>query len=92
MTVVQLQDLIGSAVSLATIRDTFNALFNAWDAAPDSEKGKKALADARAILKKLRPDNQLDGRAVFDALDEEIGQAAPGSAQLAKVRAAFSGH
>lgn len=73
-------------------RDTLNALFNAWDAAPDSEVGKKALADAKAILGTLRPNHQMDGKAVFDALDEEIQQAEPGSAQLAKVEAAFSGH
>jgi hypothetical protein len=77
---------------IRAVRDAFNVLFNAWDAAPDSEKGKKALADAKAILKKLRPNNQLDGRAVFEALDEEIQQAEPGSTQLAKVSAAFSGN
>jgi predicted Zn-ribbon and HTH transcriptional regulator len=74
---------------ITSARDTFNVLFNAWDAAPDSEKGKAALADAKAILGKLRPNNQLDGKAVFEALDEEIQQAEPGSAQLTKIRAVF---
>jgi hypothetical protein len=71
-------------------RDILNVKFNAWNAAPNSAEGKKALADAKAILKKLRPNNQLDGRAVFEALDEEIRQATPGSAQLTKVNEAFS--
>ncbi len=82
--------LRGSDVQKVTsARDTLNGLFNAWDAAPDSEVGKKALADAKAILEKLRPNTHLDGRAVFEALDEEIQQAEPGSEQLTKVKAAF---
>ena len=83
--------LQGSDVQqITSARDTFNALFNAWDAAPESEQGKKALADAKAILGKLRPNNQLDGKAVFEALDEEIRQAEPGSEQLTKINTAFS--
>jgi HEAT repeat protein len=74
---------------ITSARETFITLFNAWNAAPDSEQGKKALADAKAILGKLRPNNQLDGRAVFEALDEEIQQAEPGSEQLTKINAAF---
>ena len=75
---------------ITTSRDTLKILFNTWDAAPDSEKGKKALADAKEIFRKLRPSNQLDGKAVFDALDEEIRQAKPGSEQLTKINAVFS--
>lgn len=88
--------LRGSAVpaedvrQITSTRNTFMQLFNAWDAAPDSEVGKKALADAKAILGNLRPNSQLDGKAVFDALDEEIRQAEPGSPQLTKIDAAFS--
>jgi hypothetical protein len=77
---------------MTSIRDTFNALFGVWDAAPDGEEGKKALADAQTILEKLRPHNQMDGKAVFDALDEEIQQAEPGSEQLTKLKAAFAAH
>lgn len=77
---------------ITAVRDTFNVLFNAWNVAPDSEGGKQALTTAKAILAKLRPQNQLDGKAVFEALDEEIRKADPGSEQLTKVNDAFSGH
>lgn len=77
---------------ITSARKTFNALFNAWNSAPDSGVGKAALASAKAILVKLRPNNQLDGQAVFDALDEEIQKANPGSDQLTNVNAAFARH
>lgn len=83
------KDVPKDVQQITSARSTFNALFNAWNAAPDSEGGKKALADAKAILAKLRPNNQLDGKAVFDALDEEIQKADPDSEQLTKVNSAF---
>jgi len=74
------------------VRDTFNALFKAWNEAPTSETGEKALANAKVILGQLRPYNLLDGGAVFEALDKEIQQAEPGSRQMTKVAATFSAH
>jgi hypothetical protein len=75
---------------IGTVRDRFNTLFQAWKKAPDSDSGKKALADAKAILKKLQPDNTSDGEAVFVALDQEIQRSSPGSEQFKKVREAFA--
>ena len=47
---------------ITSARHTFNVLFNAWDAAPNSEVGKKALADAKAILGKLDPTTSWTAR------------------------------
>jgi len=75
---------------IGTVRDRFNTLYQAWKKAPDSDSGKKSLADAKAILKKLQPDNTSDGEAVFVALDQEIQRSSPGSEQFKKVREAFA--
>ena len=75
---------------ITDIRTRFNALYNAWKSAPESEPGKKALADAKAILKTLQPNTTADDQAVFEALDGEIQRADPGSEQLKKVIEAIS--
>jgi hypothetical protein len=76
---------------ISAVRSRFNTLIQTWKKTPDSEDGKKAMADAKSILKKLRPADASDGERVFIALDEEIQRSDPGSEQFKRVREAFAG-
>ena len=76
--------------SMTDIRARFNTLFRAWNDAPQTDPGKKALNDARTILKQLRPDITAEGNEVFVQLNEEIKNCgSAGSEQCQKVSNAF---
>ena len=65
-------------------------LFRAWNDAPQTETGKKALNDAKAILNQLRPDITVEGKEVFVQLNEEMKNCGPASSeQCQKVNNAF---
>lgn len=76
--------------NITEIRQRFNALYAAWNAAPRSPEGSAAAETAAAILEQVQANHGMDGKPVFDALDARIRAARPGSPELAELGAAFA--
>jgi hypothetical protein len=69
----------------------FNKLYKSWHDAPTSDEGKQALKKARDILSKLDLNAaSYEDSEVFDKLNDQIGDAEPGSDQLKKLVDAFN--